>query len=194
MRETIGLFGGTFDPVHNGHLAIARSFLETDRLSELWILLTPFPPHKVTKDHANYEVRHEMLEAAFSGYDETRILTIENELPKPSYSIQTIRYLKKHHPDKDFFFCMGEDSLSSFDQWKDYQEILNEVRLMVAYRPGTDHTGVAEEIMKRTQFVDHVPVDISSSGVRNSFKHDENSKGLVPAKVEDIIHRESLYM
>lgn len=193
MSDRIGLFGGTFDPVHNGHLAIARSFLDTGRIDELWILLTPFPPHKTSKDQASYELRYDMLKAAFSEFEFVKILTIENELPKPSYSIRSIRYLKENHPAKEFYFCMGEDSLANFNTWKHYQHILEEVRLMVAYRPGTDHTGVDNDILKRTQFVDHVPVDISSSKVREAIQLNKNLEELLPQKVIEIIHKESLY-
>jgi len=135
--KKIGLFGGTFDPVHNGHVSIARSFMNSGVIDELWILLTPNPPHKKDGKQVQYSSRLAMLNNAFADLPVT-ILTIENDLPKPSYTFQTIRHLKKEHPNYEFYFCMGEDSLAQFDTWKFFKEILEEANLLVAKRPVTD--------------------------------------------------------
>ncbi len=194
MAKRIGLFGGTFDPVHNGHISIARSFLKSSKIDELWVLLTPFPPHKRKENHVSYQLRYQMLELAFSGIENTQILTIENELPKPSYSVNTIRYLKDQHPDLEFFFCMGEDNLAKFHTWRHHEEILDELMLLVANRPGADHSQVKNYILEKTIFVDHTPVEISSSKIKEHIFQKELLKELLPKKVLDIIVKEELYI
>ena len=193
MVKTIGLFGGTFDPVHNGHIAIAQSFLQSKIIKELWILLTPYPPHKNDRDHTSYSIRLKMLETAFSNVKKTKILTIENELPQPSYSINTIKYLKQSHPDIMFYFCIGEDNLAHFHNWKSYSEILDEVKLLVVGRPKSDHSKVDTKILEKTIFVEHQPIAVSSSEIKDKLVLNESVQELLPPKVLDIIHDQSLY-
>lgn len=193
MNKRVGLFGGTFDPVHNGHLSIAQSFLQSSFINELWILLTPFPPHKREKNHVSYLKRKEMLELVFAKKKHVKILTIENDLPKPSYSFNTISYLKKLHPDLTFLFCIGEDNLSKFHSWKHHEKILKEVELLVAKRPGADHSDVESYILRKTTFVDHVPVSISSSKVKKVINNRLLLKELIPENVIDFIQKEALY-
>lgn len=193
MSRRVGLFGGTFDPVHKGHLSIAKSFLDSGMIDELWVLLTPYPPHKQEKNPTDYQTRLKMLEAAFSDMGKVKINTIENSLPKPSYSVQTIRHLKSEHPDKTFLYCMGEDSLAKFHTWKFYDEILEECELLVAQRPGVSHEGTQEKILAHTHFVSHTPLDISSSDIRNGASNKESVREMVPEQVALIIENEQLY-
>ena len=190
----IGLFGGTFDPVHNGHLSIADSFLKSGTIDQLWVLLTPFPPHKEDENHASYATRLKMLKAAFEGMSQLSILTIENELPKPSYSYNTIRHLiEVNNPDYQFFFCIGEDNLAKFHTWKFHEQILDQVNLLVANRPGADHSQVKNYILEKTTFVNHEPLDISSSEIKEKIQRHEEIKKMIPRKVLGIIEQEALY-
>lgn len=193
MPTEVGLMGGTFDPVHNGHVSIAKSFVESGLIDELWILLTPYPPHKKNEDHSDYSLRLEMLKNAFEGFSNLKISTIENKLPKPSYTVRTIRYFKKKHPDKRFYFCMGEDSLSQFHNWKKSDEILEECNLLVAHRPEATHEDVDPEILSKVRFVDHEPVDISSTMIRKRLRAGKSISELVPDKVNEIIEKKNLY-
>lgn len=192
MSRHIGLFGGTFDPVHNGHLSIAHSFLESNLIDELWVLLTPYPPHK-NQNQTAYDIRLRMLQKAFAGIQNLSITTIENELPKPSYSVQTIRHLKQKYPGHTYLYCMGEDSLVHFHTWKYYEEILEECELMVARRPGETHREVENKILQHTHFVDHTPLDISSSEIRNKIARGNSISDLVPEEVVKVIEKEQLY-
>ncbi len=190
----IGLFGGTFDPVHNGHLSIADSFLKSGKIDQLWVLLTPFPPHKTDENHVSYENRLRMLKQAFEGKDNISILTVENELPKPSYSFNTIKHLKEvNNPDYQFYFCMGEDNLAKFNTWKFHEKILEEADLLVAKRPGADHSQVKNYILESTTFVSHEPLDASSSKIKEAIREDDKLKEMLPKKVLDFIRKEALY-
>jgi nicotinate-nucleotide adenylyltransferase len=193
MAHRVGLFGGTFDPVHNGHVSIAQSFLDSGNIDELWVLLTPYPPHKQEKKTTSYQTRLDMLEAAFAGMEKVKINTIESSLPKPSYSVQTIRHLKKEYPDTTFFYCMGEDSLAKFHTWKFYDEILEECDLLVAQRPGVSHEETQDDILAHTRFVPHTPLDISSSDIRDEAKKGKSIQNMVPEEVALIIENEQLY-
>lgn len=193
MSHRVGLFGGTFDPVHKGHISIAESFLDSGMIDELWVLLTPYPPHKQEKNPTDYQTRLKMLEAAFSDMENVTINTIENSLRKPSYSVQTIRHLKSKHPDKTFLYCMGEDSLAKFHTWKFYDQILEECELLVAQRPGVSHEGTQEKILAHTHFVSHTPFDISSSDIRSEIFNKESIREMVPEQVALIIENEQLY-
>ncbi|MFV1885026.1 MAG: nicotinate (nicotinamide) nucleotide adenylyltransferase [Balneola sp.] len=190
----IGLFGGTFDPVHNGHLSIAKSFLKSGKIDQLWVLLTPFPPHKEDENHASYATRLNMLKVAFEEIEHVSILTIENELPKPSYSYNTVRYLiETNDPGYHFYFCIGEDNLAKFHTWKFHEKILDQVRLLVANRPGSDYSQVKNYILEKTTFVNHEPLDISSSEIKDKIHDSEELKKMIPWKVLGIIEQEALY-
>lgn len=186
------MLGGTFDPVHNGHLKIAQSFIDSGCINELWILLTPFPPHKQEKDHVPYNIRLTMLEKAFSNSD-CKVLSIENTLPKPSFTFRTIQFLKQQHTDYEFYFCMGEDSLAQFHTWKHHDKILREANLLVAKRPNSDHENVDNSILKQTIFVDHEAIEISSSEIKERIHESDFIKKNLPNSVVSIIEKENLY-
>jgi nicotinate-nucleotide adenylyltransferase len=190
--KKIGLLGGTFDPVHNGHIEIANSFIRSGIIDELWILLTPFPPHKLNENHVSYETRLMMLEMAFADLD-IKILTLEKELPKPSYTYRTIQVLKEEHRDSNFFFCLGEDSLSKFHSWKHFDKILAEADLLVAKRPNSDHSSVKQSILDKTTFVEHKPIEISSSSIKKNIEDAEYLSSNLPTSVHSIIEKENLY-
>lgn len=189
----VGLLGGTFDPVHNGHVSIAKSFLESAYIDELWILLTPFPPHKLDSGRISYINRLEMLTLAFKDFENLRISTLENELPEPSYTVNTIRDLKKTYQDYEFLYCLGEDSLSKFHTWKYYDEILSEAKILVTVRPGYNHDNVISEILERAIFVEHQPIKISSSEIKNRVKDGKEIVDLVPQNVDSFIKANNLY-
>ncbi|MDZ7757675.1 nicotinate (nicotinamide) nucleotide adenylyltransferase [Rhodohalobacter sp.] len=189
--KRIGLFGGSFDPVHHGHIEAVESFLNSDLIDEIWILLTPDPPHKTDQKKTDFEHRFTMLKLAFQESESTKISDIENELPKPSYTLRTIHHLKEKYPEYTFFLCLGEDSLQTFHKWHKYDEILKECTLMVVDRPGSDHSDVNSNILEKTIFVDHKPVDISSTEIRQTS--DSSSLDNLPDEVQNYIQKNNLY-
>lgn len=189
MGKRVGVFGGSFDPVHQGHLHIVHSFLDSGLIDEILITLTPDPPHKKDRTQAPYNHRLKMLQLAFSDIHQVRISDLEQSLPKPSYTLQTIRYLKSTHPENIYFLCMGEDSLVNFHEWYRYKELLDEVTLLAARRPGYSAHSAAEEILEKTIFVNNRQVDISSTEIRS-----ETVKRLnLPVEVEEYIRKQNLY-
>lgn len=193
QKQDIGLFGGTFNPVHHGHLSIAESFLDSGFITRLWILLTPDPPHKQESSQLAFQRRLEMVEAVFDKQSNIEICTIENKLPRPSYTSQTVRYLRKTYPGKRFWLCIGEDSLNNFKEWYQWEEILEQCELLVAKRPATDKVALDDRINNKARFISHQPVNISSTAVRRRVAEGKDITGLVPAEVKKIIEANHLY-
>lgn len=193
MPDRIGLLGGTFDPVHNGHLSIAESFVASGFIDQLWILLTPDPPHKTNQERTSFELRLAMLTLAFQGKDKVKVLTIENELPRPSYTYRTISYLKRLYPEKKYLLCFGGDSLQNFHSWKEYQTILAEVDLLVADRPGEDLSRIEPQILQKVTLVNHEVIEDSSTKVKKLISKGETVSHLVPSTVEKLIVEKGLY-
>ena len=188
----IGLFGGAFDPVHVGHLRVAESFLNSHLIDELHLLPTAYPPHKKNQKSTSFHHRFRMLQIAFSGYDNVVISDIENRLPKPSYTLQTIEFLQGQHPENLYFLCIGEDNLATFHKWHKYETILQKVTLLVASRPGTDSSSQSKEILERVIFIDHPEIEVSSTDIRNQ-KHLRKSGQSLPESIIAYIQRHNLY-
>ena len=192
MCTRVGLYGGTFDPVHNGHISIAHSFLNSYLIDELWILLTPYPPHKVNTRKTGYSDRLNMLRLAFNSSN-IQIVTIENELPMPSYTYQTVEYLARKNSKIEFYYCLGGDSLTNFHTWKYPDKILQYVDLLIAERTGSKYSNVDELILSKSTFVDHTPINVSSTQIKSLLSKDESITHLVPPDVEKYIQNHQLY-
>lgn len=191
-EESIGLLGGTFDPVHKGHFSIARSFLDSKFIGELWVVLTPTPPHKPDESITAYTHRKTMLELAFDDMEDIRISDVESRLPSPSYTIQTIEYLQEKYTEKTFYLCIGEDSLKDFTQWHRWEEILKRCHLLVAARPNVE-TDIENLPTGRIHWVDHTPIHISSTELRKKLSQDIDVNDLIPEDVLTYIEKKNLY-
>jgi len=189
----VGIFGGTFDPVHNGHVAVAQSFLKSKKIQELWILLNPAPPHKIDEEFAPYAYRLKMLQEAFRETAHAKVSDIETRLPKPCYTDQTISYLTESHPNISFFLCLGEDSFHSFTEWHHWREIIDHCSLLVANRPGSTVHQSNKKLAAHADFVDHEPIEVSSSQVRERIVRGESIDALVPPAVLEVIKKNKLY-
>lgn len=192
-KQAVGLLGGSFDPVHNGHLAIAKSFLESKFITHLWILPAPDPPHKTGQMLCDFQSRCKMLQSAFRHLNNVEIKDIENRLSRPSYTIQTLEYVKDQYPDYNIYLCMGEDSVADFKQWKNWEKILKFCELLVARRPSDQSLNLDPDVAGKTHFIDHQPVDISSTDIRKCIAEGKDISGLVPEQVEKIIKKANLY-
>jgi len=190
----IGLLGGTYDPVHCGHVSIARSFLDSNFIDQLWILLTPTPPHKKDRSFTPYKDRLHMLEMAFKSIDDIIVSDVEQHLEEPQYTFKTVKYLSNANPEVTFYLCLGEDGYLSFDHWYKFEKILQRCELLVAQRPGF-RTKQQDHVMIRDKahFIDHEPVDISSTCIRKKVQRGDDIVGLVPKNVESYIKDQDLY-
>jgi nicotinate-nucleotide adenylyltransferase len=157
------------------------------------MLLTPESPHKEEQKLATYEARMEMLRLSFKGVNNINITDVERSLSPPYYTVQTLRYLTDQYSDTSFFWCIGEDSLVNFDSWHQWEEILDLCHLLVARRPSFEKSSVEPWILENAHFVDHQPVDISSTQIRTLAKEGQSIADLVPPPVADYIRKHSLY-
>lgn len=190
MKKRVGILGGSFDPVHRGHVRIAGSFLKSGLIDELLVLLAPDPPHKKNQKKTDFSDRFEMLKLAFEKMENITVSDLEKKLPGPSYTIQTIEYLQKVNFNTLFYLCLGQDSLQNFHKWHRYKDILNKVDLLVAERPGFGDSGVDPEILEHVIFVEHKPYAASSTSIRLS---DGKGKELLPDSVAAYIEKNNLY-
>lgn len=198
-RERIGVLGGTFDPVHNGHLHIAdtlRTALNLDRV--LWVPAGR-PPHKSDQIVSSDRDRLTMLDLALAGSATDEISTIDIDRSGPSYTADTLEILAEQFPSARLFFLMGEDSLRDLPAWRDPRRILRVAELAVAGRPGVDVDLASlelqvPEVRKRVCVVPTEEIAISSSEIRRRVRENQSIRGLVPAMVEAYIHDRGLYM
>lgn len=186
-----GLFFGSFNPVHIGHLAIANYMLEFTDLDELWMIVSPHNPFKTKNSLAGEYDRIKMVEMAIGENPKMSASDIEFRLPKPSYTIDTLTYLKERYPSKNFILLVGSDNLESFHKWKNYEEILKNYQLYVYPRPGSGLGKYAE--YKNIKMVNAPLIEISSSFIRESIKEGKNIQYFLPLKVYEYIKHNNFY-
>lgn len=192
-----GIFGGAFNPVHNGHVNLAREAISQLKLRRLLIIPTFESPHKATK-LAPFDERAEMCRQAFSGISdkcEIVISDIERQMGGVSYTINTLRELKRTDPDDRFFLLIGGDMLYSFREWFKYESILKECSVCAVARGGDSLADMMEfaNEMGRVKVLPTDIVDISSTEIRRRVAASESIEGLVPESVADHIEKSGLY-
>lgn len=192
-KQCIGLYGGTFDPVHNGHISAVNSFLRSGKIDSLWILLNPAPPHKPDETFVPYSYRLSMLNEAFKSNKEAKISDLETQLPAPTYTVQTVRYLTSKYPRYEFCLCIGYDSYVTFHHWHEWEKILEFCNLLVVRRPDYEGKRPNQKVADHSTFVEHQPVEVSSSEIRDKIEAGENINKLVPQNVLRIIEDHKLY-
>lgn len=196
----IGLFFGSFNPIHIGHLIIANVMAENTDLKKVWLVVSPQNPLKPSKGLLHEFDRYDMAKAAVADHYKLEVSDVEFHLPKPSYTIRTLFHLAEKHPDRDFKVIMGEDNLESFTKWKNHEQILEHWGLYVYPRP-SDSSGrarphVTNSDLKRhahVQMVDAPRMDISATYIRKCIKDNKSIRYLVPEPVETIIRLKGFY-
>lgn len=189
--QKIGLFFGSFNPIHMGHLIIANIMAENTDLHKVWFVVSPQNPLKPSKGLLHEFDRYDMVKAAIADNYKLEVSDAEFHLPKPSYTIHTLAYLKEKHPAKEFKVIVGGDNLENFSKWKNHEEILNQFGLYVYRRPGVTNTEL--ERHSHVQMIDAPLLDISATYIRNNIKHNKSIRYLVPEPVEQLIHLKNFY-
>jgi nicotinate-nucleotide adenylyltransferase len=195
----IGIFGGTFDPVHLGHLILAETAREAASLDEVWFVPAFMAPHKQGQRSTPARERIDMLRLALAGHSQFRINDLEIRRRGPSFTVETLQELKSQHPDDEFLLLIGGDSLADFPTWRDPQRILELVRL-VAVNRGRDPLNV-EGAMKslgngledRIITVEMPAVDLSATEIRQRCRTGKSIRSWTPRAVELFIHQHRLY-
>lgn len=189
-----GIFGGAFNPVHNGHVRLAEEAVKQLKLRKLLIIPTCVSPHKHTQ-LLPYEDRAEMCRRAFGHIPGAEVSDIEVRLGGTSYSINTIRALKELYPDESFFLLIGGDMLFSFEKWYRYESILKEVRVCAVARDGDSLANMMEYAneLGRIKVLPTQVVEMSSTEVREKAAAGGDISGMVPQGVADYIREKGLY-
>lgn len=189
-----GIFGGAFNPVHNGHVRLAEEAVKQLKLRKLLIIPTYVSPHKHT-ELLPYEDRAEMCRRAFGHIPGAEVSDIEVRLGGTSYSINTIRALKELYPDESFFLLIGGDMLFSFEKWYRYESILKEVKVCAAARDGDSLADMMEYAneLGRIKVLPTQVVEMSSTEVREKAAAGGDISGMVPQGVADYIREKGLY-
>lgn len=188
----VGLFFGSFNPVHIGHLIIANIMAETTDLNKVWLVVSPQNPLKPSKGLLHEFDRFDMVSAAVYDHYKIEATDIEFHLPKPSYTIHTLVHLTEKHPDKEFKVIMGEDNLVNFAKWKNYERILEDYGLYVYPRPDAQPSELKSH--PNVKMVDAPMMDISATFIRKCVRNHQSVRYLVPDAVEEMIRTKGFYL
>lgn len=183
--KKIGIFGGTFDPIHHAHLILARDALEALNLEKVIFVPAAASPHKLGQKLAPADVRLEMVRAALAGEPGFECDPMELERPAPSYAVETVEALRQREPDAELFFLIGEDNVGRLPTWHRFAELSQMVQFVVLDRAG-ERTEHPYQTIRR-------PLDISATNIRNTVARGRSIRYLVPPAVEKIIQDRQLY-
>ncbi|MFV0531661.1 MAG: nicotinate (nicotinamide) nucleotide adenylyltransferase [Flavobacteriales bacterium] len=188
----IGLFFGSFNPIHIGHLVIANHMVEFTGLDEVWFVVSPHNPHKQKKSLLGDYHRLEMVRIAIEDYYKLRASDIEFSLSQPSYTIDTLTYINEKYPKHDFFLIMGMDNLETFHKWKNYEEILKNHEVYVYPRMGSKEGFFTKH--PKVHIIKDVPVmQISATFIRNAIKAKKNVAPLLHPNVWNFLEKNNFY-
>ena len=189
----VGLYFGTFNPIHVGHLIIANHIVENSDLDQVWMVVTPHNPLKKKSGLLEDYHRLQMVHLATEGYDKIVPSDIEFKLPQPNSTVNTLAHLHEKFPKHSFALIMGEDNLKSLKKWKNYELILNDYHLYVYPRISTNE--VPEEFINHHNIhkVNAPIIELSSTFIRNSIKDQKNIRPMLNTKVWEYIDHNLFY-
>lgn len=187
-----GLYFGSFNPIHNGHLIIAQAVLELSHLDQVWFIISPQNPFKRNKNLLHEFDRYDMVRLAIEDNGRFKASDIEFNMPKPSYTIDTLAYLKEKYPDRNFKLIIGEDNLAMFPKWKNSENIIDEFGLIVYPRPDSKKSGI--DTHPNITYIEAPLLDISATYIRKCIREHRSINYLVPAKAVKFIKDRKLYL
>ena len=189
----IGLYFGTFNPIHIGHLIIANHMAEHSDLDQIWMVVTPHNPHKKKNTLLDDYHRLEMVHLATANFPKIQPSDIEFKLPQPNYTVNTLVHLQEKFPKYEFSLIMGEDNLNSLHKWKNYEVILQNHDIYVY--PRLNSGEINEQFVNHSKIhkVDAPIVELSSTFIRDSIKNGKNVSPMLPNKVWEYVEHNNFY-
>lgn len=188
----IGLFFGSFNPVHTGHLIIAQAMADHAGLNKVWFVVSPQNPFKPSKSLLHEFDRFDMVQAAIADNHQFAVTDVEFHLPRPSYTVDTLGHLATKFPDHEFSLILGEDNLEGFMRWKEPEQILARHKLLVYPRPGTTQTELHHHPAVR--MVPAPLIEISATYIRQCVRENRSIRYLVPEVVISMIDKKGFYL
>lgn len=186
----IGLFFGSFNPVHTGHLIIANHILNETDLKKIWIIISPLNPFKTDNSLLDEYTRLELVKVAIGNDKRLVASDVEFQLSKPSFTINTLNYLKGNYPENKFSIIMGSDSFQSLHLWKNFESIIRHYKILIYRRPGYE---IEKRINAEIEILNAPLLNISSTEIRKLIKHSKSIRYLVPEKAREEIERNQFY-
>ena len=191
-KEKIGLLFGTFDPIHNGHLRIAKYITEEKLADKVWLVVTPENPIKAGSKISSFNHRFNMAKIATENYDNIIPSDLEVNLKKPNYTIDTLEYISNKLKDIEFSLIIGEDNYKIFNTWKDYKKIINKYKIFIYPRKGTLNENL-HIINENTMYIGGPRIDLSSTNIRKIVSKKSDPKDLISNKVLEYVNSNKLY-
>ena len=189
----VGLYFGSFNPIHVGHVELAKYLLHCTSLDEIWFVVSPQNPLKQTEKLLCDDMRLAMVRMAVADVPNMKICDVEFHLSKPSYTIDTLTYLSKNYPSSDFTLIIGSDNVPTFNKWKNYLEILKRYSIIVYPRQFSDISKERKDYPQMI-FMEEAPLfKFSSTEVRENIRQGKNFESMVDALVFDFIQKYKLY-
>lgn len=189
----IGLYFGTFNPIHTGHLIIANHMAEYSDLDQIWLVVTPHNPHKKKSTLLEDHHRLQMVHLATEDYAKLKPSDIEFRLPQPNYTVNTLVHLQEKFPTHEFSLIMGEDNLNTLHKWKNYEVLLQNHDIYVYPRLDNGSPDEAIATHPRIQRVGAPVIELSSTFIRQGIKEGKNVRPLLPQKVWEYVDHNLFY-
>jgi nicotinate-nucleotide adenylyltransferase len=186
----IGLYFGSFNPVHHGHLIIASHIINNTELNEVWLVVSPQNPFKNSSVLLNENHRYNLVQVALEGETRLKASNIEFKLPKPSYTVNTLAYLAEKYPAHNFTIIMGSDGFQNINKWHNAEVILKNYPILVYKRPGFD---ISDTLGAAVKELEAPLLQISSTHIRKLIKENKSIRYLVPDSVQQEIEKHHYY-
>jgi nicotinate-nucleotide adenylyltransferase len=186
----IGLFFGSFNPIHHGHLMVASFIANHTNLQQVWLVVSPQNPHKTQSSLLNEYDRLHLAQLAIEDDAQIKVSDIEFKLPKPSYTIDTLTYLEEKYPQHNFFVIMGSDSFQNLPKWKNFEALVKNYQFIVYRRPGFD---ITEKFGADVTYLEAPMLELSATLIRNNCKDGITIRYLVPEDVRLEIERNNYF-
>lgn len=191
--KNIGLFFGSFNPIHLGHLAIADFFVENSGLEEIWLVISPQSPFKEKNSLMENKHRLAMVEMAIVGKPKLKACSEEFDLSTPNYTVDTLGHLKKKYPKNQFTLLMGQDNMAQFERWKEHNQILDQFHLFIY--PRSQSGKIPTRILKhpKIHYFEASLMEVSATEIRNAIKNKKPLTNLIPPQIEEYLEKLNPY-
>ena len=184
----IGIYSGSFNPIHFGHIKLAKYLIASKLVDEVWLIVSTQNPLKQQNDLMDDNLRLKMAKIAFKKYPKIKVSDVEFHLPKPSYTIDTLNFLQEKYPQNQFFLLIGADNVAVFDKWKNYTEILEKFTVLCYPR---ENFLQKSEKFPQIKFINAPRINISSTEIRNRLKNNLPCDDLMPKNVVEFIYQQN---